>query len=176
MYQEFKVVNSFKAPSELARYKIDQLNRMEDNLPQGKALRLAKKIRPIMSGRSDDKLNLSLQGKPEGEKFWVGGGGIFCTSYIKCAVPLVKAENLEKVTEIVTYHGCASCGSIAPSVYEVLAQIPESLRNVVTAFELYADATSWFDVYNAELDRHVLNCILYRGEVPAKVASRSVLW
>lgn len=164
------------APSAQAQYKIGQLNQMEDNLSQCKALRLAKKIRPVMSGISADKLKFSLQGKPDGEKFWVGGGGIFCTSYIKCSVPLAKAENLEKVTEIITYHECASCGSIAPSVYEVLAQIPESLRNVVTAFELYADAASWFDVYNAELDRHVLNCILYRGEVPAKVASRSVLW
>ena len=176
MNQEFKVVNSFKAPSELARYKIAQLNRMENNLPRSKALRLAKRIRPIMSAVSIDKLRLGLHGKPDGTKFWVEGGGIFYTSYIKCAVPLAKAENLEKVTEIVTYHECASCGNIVPSVYEVLAQIPESLRNVVTAFELYADATSWFDVYNAELDRHVLNCILYRGEVPAKVASRSVLW
>lgn len=176
MNQEFKVVNSLKAPSELARYKIEQLNRMEDNLPQGKALRLAKKIRPIMSGASADKLNFSLHGKPDGEKFWVGGGGIFCTSYIKRNVALAKAENLEKVTEIVTYHGCASCGSIAPSVYEVLAQIPKSLRNVVTAFELYADADSWFDIYNAELDRHVLNCILYRGTIPNSVASRQILW
>lgn len=176
MNQEFKVVNSLKAPSEFARYKIDQLNQMEDNLPQGKALRLAKKIRPVISGASADKLNLSLQGKPDGEKFWVGGGGIFCTSYIKRCVPLAKAENLEKVTEIITYHGCASCGSIAPSVYEVLAQIPESLRNVVTAFELYADADSWFDIYNAELDRHVLNCILYRGAIPNSVAKRQIFW
>lgn len=176
MNQEVKVVNSLKAPSELVRYKIAQLNRMENNLPRSKALRLAKRIRPIMSAASIDKLRLGLHGKPDGTKFWVEGGGIFYTSYIKCAVPLAKAENLEKVTEIVTYHGCASCGNIVPSVYEVLAQIPENLRDTVTAFELYADADSCFDVYNSELDRHVLNCILYRGDVPLNVALKPVMW
>ena len=69
MNQEVKVVNSLKAPSELVRYKIAQLSRMENNLSRSKALRLAKRIRPIMSAASIDKLRLGLHGKPDGTNF-----------------------------------------------------------------------------------------------------------
>lgn len=176
MNQEVKVVNSLKAPSELVRYKIAQLSRMENNLSRSKALRLAKRIRPVISGASADELKFSIKGKPEGTKFWVAGGDIFHGSYANRVVPIMPAEHLNKVTEIITYHGCSSCGCVAPSVYEVLSQIPDSLRNVVTAFELYANVSSWSEIYNAELDRHVLNCILYRGNVPAKVAKQQIFW
>lgn len=160
----------------MAASKIRELLQMEKSLSRCKALRLARKIRPVMSGVSAEKLKLSLNGKPEGKKFWIGGGSIFYTSYTDCFVPIMPAESLNVVTEIVTYHECASCGSITPSVYEVLAQIPEHLRNIVTAFELYADANSWYDVYDSELDRHKLNCILYRGEIPDAVATKRVMW
>lgn len=176
MNQAIKVVNPLISPSPLIARKLSELNKMEDNLPQELAMKLAKKIRPVISGASADELKFSIKGKPEGTKFWVAGGDIFHGSYANRVVPIMPAEHLNKVTEIITYHGCSSCGRVVPSVYEVLSQIPDSLRNVVTAFELYANVSSWSEIYNAELDRHVLNCILYRGNVPAKVAKQQIFW
>ena len=153
-----------------------QLEYLERQLPQEKALELAKRIRPVAS--KDEEGRLSIYNTPKPLKYWMDGGKIYNQSYtfINNHEVYGKTSNLKQIAKITTYHRCGYPLFIKPSVYEVLYQIPEELRDQVVAFELYASSTYVWDVYNEELGRHALTCILYTGNMPKKVQQQPVEW
>lgn len=152
------------------------LEYLEKQLPKEKALELAKRIRPVAS--KDENGRLSIYNEPKPLKYWLDGGKIYNQSYTFIANNEVyaKTSSLKPIAKITTYHRCGYPLFIKPSVYEVLYQIPEELRDKVVAFELYASSPYVWDVYNDDLERHALTCILYTGKMPKKVKDKPVEW
>ena len=167
-----------------------QLEQQEVNLPQPEALTLARRIRPIISVRNEaaissdepeNEYSLPINGKPYGKKYWIDGLKIRTQSYVlgnhlSKKQLLCPAHKLTPITEIETYHRCGYWAFLKPSVYEVLYQIPEVLRDKVCAFELYADSENGLSLYDMDLGRHRLHCILYQGEMPFIVSCRKIEW
>ena len=156
------------------------LEKMEKNLPKEKALKLAKRIRPVMTQFQDENLCFALKAKTTGDKYWVDGGKIYNQSYTFLGFDkkhfYEKAENLTKVATITTYHECSYPVFLKPSVYEVLYQIPQELLDEVVAFELFADSCFVNDIYDSNLNRHRLVCVLYSGTMPKSVADKEIIW
>lgn len=159
--------------------KLLKLETMEKNLPKEKALEMAKRIRPVMTQNECGCIELLMEGAcPDGVKHWVEGNKIYNQSYVFSDFRLLygRAENLKKIATIKTYHKLGFCGLLKPSAYEVLYQIPKRYRNKVVAFELYAPADTMEKLYDADLKRHVLTCVLYSGTIPQSVAEKEVIW
>ena len=145
-------------------------------LPKETALELAKRIRPVMS--MDENGKFSVATTPNDSKYWVDGCKIFNQSYTFKAGETVyeKAEQLTQIATIKTYHTCGHPLLLKPSVYEVLYQIPAELLDKVVAFELYAPELSAYDLYDDNLERHVLTCVLYTGNIPQSVKEKTIEW
>lgn len=152
---------------------------MERKLPKAKALKLAKRIRPIMTLNSNGDFNMLLgSNNPDEEKYWVEGNKIYNQSYTFSGLRQTyeKAENLTEIATINTYHKCGCPVFVKPSVYEVLYQIPQELLDKVVAFELFSPSNSVNDIYDSNIDRHKLVCVLYAGEMPQSVAEQEIIW
>lgn len=177
MHPRFKIAE-IKAPaiSAQAADRLRILSGMEKNLPYTQAMTLARRIRPIISGDDPEDLSLSVKGKPSGQKFWVKSSKIRNGSYLLPIRVIAPAKGLKLIGEIDTYHECSACGSFRPSVFEVLYQIPEELRERVTAFELYAEDSCWLNIYDAETDRQKLKCLLYEGAMPERIKKLPLTW
>lgn len=149
---------------------------LEKKLTKENALELAKRIRPVMS--MDESGKFSISNDPENPKYWVSGCKIYGQSYTFAAGEKVygKAEKLEPVAKITTYHVAGHPLFLKPSVYEVLYQIPTELVDKTVAFELYAPSSSVYDIYNDEIGRHALTCILYTGEMPEHIKDEPIEW
>ena len=152
------------------------LDHLEKQLTQEKAVELAQRIRPVMS--KDENGRLSLFNEPKHPKYWVDGRKIYNESYTFASDKEVyaKTDKLVQIAKIITYHKCGYPLFVKPSVYEVLYQIPPELLDKVVAFELYAPSASAYDVYNDDVGRHALTCILYAGKMPKKVRQKPIRW
>ena len=108
----------------------------------------------------------------------MAGGKIYNQSYtfINNNEVYGRTSSLKPIAKIITYHRCGYPMFVKPSVYEVLYQIPEELRDKVVAFELYVSSPYVWDVYNEDLDRHAVTCILYTGTLPRKVREQPIEW
>ena len=148
----------------------------EGKLSKERALSLAHKIRPVMSKTDAEQIEFCYGQLPRGEKFWVDTGGIYFRSYPFENMPITRAEGLQLIGEITTYHHGGIDNSLKPSVFEVLYQIPEELRERVTAFELYAEDSCWLNIYDAETDRQKLKCLLYEGAMPERIKKLPLTW
>ncbi|MBE6450543.1 MAG: hypothetical protein IJF12_02135 [Alphaproteobacteria bacterium] len=162
-YSEEEVENVVKA--------LTCILKTENCLSKDEALALAKQIRPVVS--SDIHIEV---GKPRGNKVWLVGSRIYDESYIYNTEndDYTLANDLVELAEITTYHQCHHQKVLRPTIYEVLCQIPQELRDKAVAFELYVEKAG--DVYNYPLDRHILKCVLYTGKQPDKIANCEVCW
>ena len=152
---------------------------MERNLPKEEALMLAKRIRPVMTRTANGKFKMLLVDKKlDGDKHWVDGGKIYNQSYTFNDLRQIydKAENLTEVATINTYHRCGYPALLKPSVYEVLYQIPQDLLDKVVAFELFSPSNYMNDIYDSNIDRHRLVCVLYSGTMPKSVTDKEIVW
>jgi len=69
-----------------------------------------------------------------------------------------KAENLERICDITTYHRYGYYGLFKPSIAEVIAQIPEKCLDRTVAFETSTD----LDIENIVGEYHVTTTTLYK--------------
>lgn len=153
------------------------LEDLERALPQTKAMRLAERIRPVMSYYQGKLQMFFPNGLPDCQKCWMDGGKIFFESYTcNDRIPLAEAVNLQRIAVIDTYHRSPCYGKLCPSVYEVLYQIPAEFLDQTVAFELYYTQSNGFEVYDRCLRRHKLKCVLYSGEIPPEIARKKIKW
>ncbi len=148
----------------------------EGKLSKERALSLAHKVRPIMSKSDTGEFEFCYGQLPRGEKFWVDTGGIYFRSYPFENMPITRAEGLQLIGEITTYHHGGIDNSLKPSVFEVLYQIPEEFMEQTVAFELYSEQEKAQDAYIPGLKRHQLKCLLYKGNMLKKVEELYTKW
>lgn len=77
--------------------------------------------------------------------------------------PVKKADGLERLDDIVTYHTFGAPILFKPSIAEVLAQIPEKYKEKAVAFEVRTnDMGPWNVISNEEGSYHVTVTRLYQ--------------
>lgn len=116
---------------------------------------LFEKIKPVVrmarmlttwEEHNDGSFTVTTQCDPQGKwRTWKYGQPYYIeetelqtSPYLQRAVPDRRAHNLILERVIITYHAYEGCGSFKASIAEVLTQIPESLVDSVTAFEIMA--------------------------------------
>ena len=130
----------------------------------------------VMRG-TKDALYISLPNCKDGY-FFVEGNYITtqsCTFYPKA---LAEAQNLTKLGSITTYHSYGGHPSfLRPSIDEAIWQCPKEWQEQATAFEFSYPKTELIsDVYDSELDLHVLTTTYYKCEIPDIVKQKRFQW
>ena len=154
-----------------------KLLKKEENLPKEEAIKMARRIRPILRLTEDQMhVGIMLNGRRHSRRYWVKSRNIYDQCFSYKAEPYAAVYGLKEVTTIETWHKSPNSSLLRPSVYEVLYQIPEDLRDKVVAFELYSEKASICELWSSVLRRHRLKCVLYTGKMPKEVQKKRIYW
>ena len=176
---------------------LENLERQEEAMSQEEILVRAAKIRPLMRG-TDEYVGM-WPDSPEiefilgqtgyrrhrralrensAQLYWAGNVPIHSQSFSYSShTPQGKAEGLREIGRITTYHRYGGYyGCLRPSTDEAIIQCPKEWLDKVCAFEFIAASDKFNELYDGDLDRHVLTTVYYAGEVPAAIMDQPVSW
>ena len=110
--------------------------------------------------------------------FFVSGDRVSTASSSFQARPLIEASNLKPLGSITTYHSYGGYRAfLRPSIDEAIWQCPLEWLDKATAFEFSFQRTDkLLEVYDGDLDLHVLKTTYYQGEIPEIVKKKIYYW
>lgn len=176
---------------------LERLSAQEKRYTKEEILALAKRIRPVLRGtkhyvgifpagselysvlhETKAMQHLKEMAETGGKLFFVESHYVATRSFsFDEHYPLLEAPALTEVARITTYHKYGGYyGCLRPSIDEAIYQCPPELLDKVTAFELIAKSELFRDIYDQDLDRHVLTTIYYTGEIPEEITNLSLVW
>jgi hypothetical protein len=175
----------------------ERLNAQENLYTKEELLALAKRIRPVMRGTkhyvglrptgyevhqilhtTKAMEHLKEMAETGGKLFFVEAPYVATHSYTyEEHYPLLEATGLTEIARITTYHRYGGFPSfLRPSIDEAIYQCPPEILDKVTAFEIVSHSDRFRDIYDDQLDRHVLTTIYYTGYVPEEVTNLGLVW
>ncbi len=126
---------------------LEELEAKKTAMSPSEILEYAKKIKPLRKNKHE-------------ELFWLQSTAIATTSCFYINKQIQKAEGLTEVARIKSYHTYGSYyGLLCPSTDEAIWQCPKEILDKVCAFEFYTPSFDLADVYDSNLDRHILTTI-----------------
>ena len=131
----------------------------------------ASRIKPVVT---------FLEGGGRHARYFIKEVCLHSVAYTWNPVKADKAENLEVLGQIITYHSWGHPMYFKPSVAEVLAQIPENFLDKVTAFEIVGspedadDLNRYTEITNAGF--HMAITQLYRRSIVPGMFLRTSLF
>ncbi|MFV0626450.1 MAG: hypothetical protein ACK5N8_03770 [Alphaproteobacteria bacterium] len=143
---------------------LEELEAKKKLMSPSEILEYAKKIKPLRKNEN-------------GELFWLQNTAISTASCFYNNELIQKAEGLIEVARIKSYHTYGGhYGFLRPSADEAIWQCPKEILDKVCAFEFYTPSFELADIFDANLDRHVLTTIYYQGTVPQNLLDEPVKW
>lgn len=139
-----------------------RLCQLEKNIDKDEMIALAKRIKPIIRDEN-------------GYLHWIEYSNIK-NSFLWNRYFLAPADNLTIVAEMTTYHDFAYHGLVRPSALEILSQLPDNLKNRVTAYEVILPCSNVYAFTDFLLNRHILKTVFYSGDMPEVVACQPVIY
>ena len=98
------------------------------------------------------------------------------SSYVFGAQKIVKADGLNEIARIKTYHRLGIYVSfLCPTVDAIIYQCPKDILDRAVAFEVVCKSHDIMnECYDKWLNLHVLETVFYEGEMPEIVANQKI--
>lgn len=164
--------NISKKRYEQCRQILMSLQEQENAMSEEEIIAYAKKIKPVLRGF--DRLIGFGSSFADGDLYWVGYFKLLHNyRYSYNGHPFAKAEGLEEIGRIKTYHQYHDFQSY---VKEVLWQCPKEILDKACAFEIVVPGYEVEEQYDKDVGLFCYTTVFYEGKIPSALANEEIRW